>query len=143
MVMKKGFFVLLALMAVFFFTSSLSASDTKIEDNPKKINDVKSKSETEVKPEIESKEKNDADAKSDVESKEKTDAVKVKTININTATVDQLSEGLMKVGLKYGAAIVKYREENGPFQTPEDIKKVKGIGDKIFEMNKNVIVVKD
>ncbi len=64
-------------------------------------------------------------------------------ININTATVEELSEGLTKVGPKYAAAIVEYRQEHGDFETPEEIKNVKGIGDKTFEANQDIIVVKD
>ncbi|MBF0201547.1 MAG: helix-hairpin-helix domain-containing protein [Desulfamplus sp.] len=67
----------------------------------------------------------------------------VKKININTASVEELSEGLKGVGVKYAEAIVKYREEFGNFNAPEEIKKVKGIGDKTFEANKDRIVVKD
>ena len=64
-------------------------------------------------------------------------------ININTANAIELSSILKKVGPKHAAAIVEYREKNGQFQTPEDIKKVKGIGDKIYELNKDIIVTTD
>lgn len=64
-------------------------------------------------------------------------------ININTATVEELSAGLKNVGPKYAAAIVAYRESVGPFTSPEEIKKIKGIGDKTFEENKEIIVVKE
>ncbi len=64
-------------------------------------------------------------------------------VNINTATVEELSNGLKKVGPKYAEAIVKYRKEHGDFKTPEEIKDVKGIGDKTFELNKDNIVLKD
>lgn len=55
-------------------------------------------------------------------------------ININTATVEELV-GLKGVGEKYAQAIVQYREENGPFESPEDIQKVPGIGARTFEAN--------
>ena len=61
-------------------------------------------------------------------------------INLNTATVKELAQ-LKRVGLKYAERIVKYREENGPFKTPEDILKVPGIGTKTYELNKDLIVV--
>jgi competence protein ComEA len=60
--------------------------------------------------------------------------------NINTANVEELAE-LAKVGKKYAQRIVEYREANGPFEKPEDIMKVKGIGSKIWEANKDRIVV--
>ena len=62
-------------------------------------------------------------------------------VNINTASVNELSK-LNKVGEKYAVRIVEYRKKNGPFKKPEDIMNVKGIGIKIYEANKNVIVVK-
>ena len=62
-------------------------------------------------------------------------------ININTATVEQLTK-LKKIGEKYAQRIIEYREKNGPFEKPEDITKVKGIGPKIFELNKDLIVEK-
>lgn len=65
-----------------------------------------------------------------------------KTVNINTASIKELSS-LKRIGEKVSQRIVDYRESVGPFEKPEDIKKVKGISDKIFELNKERIVVKD
>ncbi len=64
----------------------------------------------------------------------------VEKVNINTASLEQLME-LDRVGAKYAQRIVEYRETHGPFQTPEDIMNVKGIGEKTWEANKNRIVV--
>jgi len=61
-------------------------------------------------------------------------------ININTATVDQLAT-LKRVGQKYAERIIQYREANGPFAKAEDIMKVKGIGPKTYEANKDIITV--
>lgn len=55
-------------------------------------------------------------------------------VNINTATVEELVS-LNGVGEKYAQAIVQYREENGPFQAPEEIQRVPGIGSRTFENN--------
>ena len=63
------------------------------------------------------------------------------TVNINTATVDELVQ-LDRVGPKYAARIVEFRDQNGPFKAPEDIMQVAGIGPKTFEANKDRIVVK-
>jgi len=49
---------------------------------------------------------------------------------------------LKRIGPKYAERIIEYREKNGPFKTPEDIMKVKGIGPKTFELNKDMITVK-
>lgn len=61
-------------------------------------------------------------------------------ININEASVDELTQ-LKNIGPGYAERIVQYREENGPFEKPEDIMKVKGIGLKTWELNKEKIVV--
>ena len=42
------------------------------------------------------------------------------TININTASIEELVK-LKRVGPKYAARIIEYRENNGPFEKPEDI----------------------
>ena len=62
-------------------------------------------------------------------------------ININKAPVEILVQ-LDRVGEKYAQRIVEYREKNGPFKQPEDIMKVKGIGTKVWEANKDMISVK-
>ena len=59
-------------------------------------------------------------------------------ININKATVEELST-LKRIGPSYAQRIVDYRNEHGPFQKPEDIMKVRGIGIKVFEANKDII----
>ncbi len=61
-------------------------------------------------------------------------------ININTATADELAQ-LKRVGPAYAARIVEYREQNGPFQKPEDIMKVRGIGPKTWEANKDCLCI--
>ena len=61
-------------------------------------------------------------------------------VNINTATADEIAQ-LKNIGSTYAVRIVEYRQENGPFEKPEDILKVKGIGEKTYELNKNKIIV--
>ena len=61
-------------------------------------------------------------------------------ININQAGVEELVT-LDQVGEKYAQRIVEYRQTNGPFKKPEDIMKIKGIGSKIWEANKDRIAV--
>ena len=63
------------------------------------------------------------------------------SVNINTATVEQLVR-LERIGPSYAAKIVAFREANGPFEKPEDIMRVQGIGMKTFEINKKRITVK-
>jgi competence protein ComEA len=61
-------------------------------------------------------------------------------VNINKATADELVQ-LKKVGPKVAQKIIDYREKNGPFQAPEDIVNVPGIGQKTLDLNKDMIVV--
>jgi competence protein ComEA len=61
-------------------------------------------------------------------------------INLNTATLEELMT-LDRIGPKYAQRIIDYRETNGPFENIEDIMKVKGIGAKTFEANKDKITV--
>lgn len=62
------------------------------------------------------------------------------TIDINTASVEELAT-LKRVGKAYAERIVADREANGPFNSPQEITRVKGIGQKTYEQNKDVIVV--
>jgi competence protein ComEA len=64
----------------------------------------------------------------------------VEKININTATVEQLTQ-LKGVGASSAAGIIAYREKNGPFQKPEDLMQVPRIGRKTFEKNMALIAV--
>ncbi|MFC7413507.1 ComEA family DNA-binding protein [Larsenimonas suaedae] len=57
-------------------------------------------------------------------------------IDINTATVEQLSE-LKGIGEKKAEAIVAYREANGPFEHLEGLSDVKGIGESLIEKNRD------
>ncbi len=50
-------------------------------------------------------------------------------ININTADTTQLAK-LPGIGPSLAQRIVKYRKESGAFKTPQDLGKVKGIGEK-------------
>ena len=61
-------------------------------------------------------------------------------VNINEADADTLAT-LKGIGKDRALKIIEYREQHGPFQAPEDIMKVKGIGRKIFEQNKDFIAV--
>ncbi len=61
-------------------------------------------------------------------------------LNINTATAEELST-LKEIGEQKAADIMEYRENHGHFTKIEDIKNVKGIGDKIFEEIKDSITI--
>ena len=53
------------------------------------------------------------------------------TINLNTATVDQLAT-LPGVGQKTAERIIEYRTKSGGFKKIEELMNVKGIGEKNF-----------
>jgi len=61
-------------------------------------------------------------------------------VNINTASAEELKT-LVRVGPVYADRIIDYRENNGPFEKPEDIMNVSGIGPKTYELNKHRILV--
>lgn len=63
-------------------------------------------------------------------------------ININRATVEELAAGLNGIGPTLAQRIIDYRENNGAFDSTEEIKNVNGIGDKRYADIKDKIVVK-
>jgi len=67
-------------------------------------------------------------------------ATAMEKVNINTATAAELTT-LERVGPTYAQRIIDYRENVELFKKPEDIMKVKGIGKKTWEANRDRIVV--
>ena len=61
-------------------------------------------------------------------------------VNINTASIQEL-DTIPGVGEATANKILSYREENGNFKKIEEIKNVKGIGDKKYENMKEFICV--
>ncbi len=59
------------------------------------------------------------------------------TANINTADAATLDAAMQGVGPKSAAAIVAYRTKHGPFKSVDDLVKVKGIGPKAVEKNRD------
>ena len=62
----------------------------------------------------------------------------VTSIDINNATQDQLAM-LTGIGPAKAAAIVEYREANGPFSSVDDLAKVSGIGPATVEKNRHLL----
>lgn len=65
--------------------------------------------------------------------------LKYTSVNINTASIAELSLGLKRIGRMKASAIVDYRTNNGNFETLNDLLKVKGIGKKLLNNNKERI----
>lgn len=61
-------------------------------------------------------------------------------INLNTATMEQL-DTLPGIGPSTAAAIIAYREENGPFTSIEGLLEVTGIGPAKFDQIKDLITI--
>ncbi len=61
-------------------------------------------------------------------------------ININTADQSEI-ESLPGIGPALAGRIIQYREENGPYRVPEDIKNVSGIGEKRYQEIEDKITV--
>lgn len=55
-----------------------------------------------------------------------------KKVNINQATANQLQQ-IDGIGKTIAGRIIEFRETYGPFKTIDEVKKVKGIGERIFE----------
>lgn len=62
-------------------------------------------------------------------------------VNLNTANETEL-QTLPGIGPAKAAAIIEFRETNGPFKVIEDLKSISGIGDKTFEKLQDQIKVK-
>lgn len=61
-------------------------------------------------------------------------------ININKADETEL-QNLPGIGPAKAAAIVEYRNTNGPFKAVEDLKNISGIGDKTFDKLKDLLAI--
>ena len=83
--------------------------------------------------------KNDMNSEEILENQQGDD--KQSSININTATVEELTE-LPGIGEATANKIIEYRKQNGKFETIEELKNVAGIGNSKFENIKDKIKVK-
>ena len=61
-------------------------------------------------------------------------------INVNTATEAEL-QTISGIGAKKAQEIIRFRDEQGPFKTVEELKNVSGIGEKTVERLKDMLTV--
>lgn len=61
-------------------------------------------------------------------------------INLNTATEAEL-QTISGIGAKKAQEIIRFRDEQGPFKTVEELKNVPGIGEKTVECLKDMLTV--
>lgn len=71
-----------------------------------------------------------------LKKKAKKQTLKYSSVNINSASAEEIMLSLKGVGKKKAKAIVDYRKKNGKFTTIDDLMKVKGIGKKLIAKNK-------
>ncbi len=62
-------------------------------------------------------------------------------VNINSAGAEEIANTLSGVGLTKAQAIVVWREQNGSFNSIEQLTEVKGIGEGILAKNRDRIVL--
>lgn len=122
MKLRKSELILMAVTALFILFSSLYASAAA--DSPRA---------TLVKTEL-SAPKENSDTHEIAEP--------IGLININTADEDTLSN-LPGIGPELAQRIILWREKNGPFQQPEDIMNVSGIGEKTYAAMEGLITCKE
>lgn len=60
-------------------------------------------------------------------------------VNINTADASTIAANLNGIGDSKARAIVEFREKNGPFKSADELVKVKGVGLKIVDKNRELI----
>ena len=62
-------------------------------------------------------------------------------VNINTADADTLARELNGVGEALASEIVRDRTENGRFTAPDELARVRGIGPRVVERNRDFILI--
>jgi competence protein ComEA len=57
-------------------------------------------------------------------------------VDINKADAATIAKELHGIGLSKAQAIVEFRQKNGAFKSPDELRKVKGIGARTIERNR-------
>lgn len=69
-------------------------------------------------------------------------SVLAEPVDINKASAEEIAASLDGIGDKKAQEIVKYRKQNGPFKSIDELSNVKGIGSKTLAKNKKNIKLK-
>lgn len=64
-------------------------------------------------------------------------------VNINTADAETLALALDGVGMSRAMDIIAYREQNGDFESVDQLQEVNGIGPATLERNRDRILLSD
>ncbi len=129
-VIRKVCFILI-LVALVSFMGGLASAEEKVAE------EIAETTETVAEEAAEEAETVAEEAAEEAETVAEEANVKV---SINTATAEELST-LEGIGEMKAASIIEVRDNHGNFTKIEDLKNVKGIGDKIFEKIKDQITV--
>ena len=62
-------------------------------------------------------------------------------VDINTADAEKLAEAINGVGIKKARDIVAYRQQNGPFESVDELAEVGGIGIQTVERSRENLTV--
>ena len=62
-------------------------------------------------------------------------------VDLNSADADTLASAMLGIGPQKAIEIVRYRDQNGPFASLEDLAQVKGIGPRTIEQNRERVTV--
>lgn len=57
-------------------------------------------------------------------------------VNVNTADARTIAKELKGIGVARAQAIVAYRNQHGPFKSPDDLGLVNGIAQKVIDQNR-------
>lgn len=71
----------------------------------------------------------------------KNEQKQIEQVNINTASVEELTKNLIGIGASKAQKIVEYREKFGPFVSIEQLKEVSGIGQATLDKNAGKIAL--
>lgn len=114
-------------------SSEVAALKAEIDNLNKKIDDLNNNINTAKAAGVET-------TTTESSSGSKSSSESVGVVNLNTASVSEL-DSLPGIGPTYAQRIIEYRQSNGGFKSVDELKNVKGIGDKTFDKLKNSVTI--